>query len=98
MSYSVIWSDEAKANYKLILEYLNTKWTQREVINFAKRTEEVVALIKIDPYLHKPSAKGKAIRHCVLVKQVSLFYRIEQNTVYLITFWDNRQNPNRLKY
>jgi plasmid stabilization system protein ParE len=98
MIYSVIWSDEAKTNYKLILEYLNTKWTQREVINFAKRTEEVVVLIQTDPYLHKPSAKGKAIRHCVLVKQISLFYRVEQNTIYLITFWDNRQNPNRLKY
>jgi plasmid stabilization system protein ParE len=98
MSYFVIWSDEAKANYKLILEYLNTKWTQREVINFAKRTEEAVVIIQTDPYLHKSSTKGKAIRHCVLVKQVSLFYRIEQNTFYLITFWDNRQNPNRLKY
>jgi hypothetical protein len=37
------------------------------------------------------------IHRCVVVKQVSLFYRIKSSHIELLLFWDNRQNPSKLK-
>jgi|GEM_PF-2342542 len=31
------------------------------------------------------------------VKQVSLYYRLKGQTIELLTFWDNRQDPSSLK-
>ena len=37
------------------------------------------------------------VRSVLIVKQITLFYRIKINTVELIRFWNNHQNPKRLK-
>lgn len=28
-----------------------------------------------------------------IVSQITLFYKIQDNTIYLLRFWNNRQNP-----
>jgi hypothetical protein len=43
-----------------------------------------------------PYSKEGGIHKCVLVKQVSLFYRIKANNVELLVFWDTRQDPAKL--
>lgn len=37
--------------------------------------------------------KEKQIRGFVITKHNTLFYRIEEDKIILITFFDNRQNP-----
>jgi len=34
---------------------------------------------------------------CVVLKQVSLFYRVKTNSIELLVFWDNRQEPSKLR-
>ncbi|MDB4904016.1 MAG: plasmid stabilization protein [Mucilaginibacter sp.] len=93
--YSVIWSPTSRLTYYHILEYLIENWTFRELEAFIDRTEEVINHICNNPMLYPYSNESDSYR-CVLVKQVSLFYRIKVNTVELLVFWDNRQDPAKL--
>lgn len=34
MAYEIRWSPDAKLDYFAILEYLSSRWTEKEVINF----------------------------------------------------------------
>jgi plasmid stabilization system protein ParE len=54
-------------------------------------------LIKENPQIFPKSGHSKEIRHSVISKQVSLYYRIEDQSIHVVSVFDNRQNPNRLK-
>jgi plasmid stabilization system protein ParE len=95
MSYPVVWSPRARMTYYKILDYLDQEWTFREIENFIDRTEEALSHISRNPLLYQYSEGNNAYR-CVLVKQVSLFYRIKSDQVQLLVFWDNRQDPSKL--
>jgi plasmid stabilization system protein ParE len=94
-SYSVIWSPTARLTYYQTLEYLDENWTEKELAAFINRTEEVISHICENPLLY-PYSKESDTHKCVVVKQVSLFYRIKTTDIELLVFWDNRQDPARL--
>lgn len=95
VSYSITWSPTAKLTYYQILEYLEERWTIKELEAFISRTEEVINRISNNPLLY-PCSEEAGIHKCVVVKQVSLFYRIEAASAELLVFWDNRQDPAKL--
>jgi plasmid stabilization system protein ParE len=47
--------------------------------------------------MYEASSKRKAIRRCVINKQVSLYYRMGKEEIEVITIQDNRSNPRKLK-
>lgn len=98
MAKQISWSPDAKRDYLLILDYLNAHWSQREVLNFIDRTEEILHLIADNPLLFVSSEKKPGVHRCVIVSQVSLFYRIQHETIELLRFWDNRMDPTKLEY
>ncbi|MFZ5973412.1 MAG: type II toxin-antitoxin system RelE/ParE family toxin [Bacteroidota bacterium] len=91
----VVWSPRARITFFRILDYLAENWTNKEVENFNERTENLVELIKKSPRLF-PYSKEHDVYRCVLVRQVSLFYRIRNERIELLVFWDNRQDPAKL--
>jgi plasmid stabilization system protein ParE len=95
MPYKIVWTTEANQTYLQVLEYLQEKWTEKEVNNFITRTETVLFHISQNPLQYSYS-KRYDVHKCVVRKQVSLYYNIKQDTVELISFWDNRQDPERL--
>ena len=99
MVYEIIWSPMAKTSYFSILEYLEKNWTTKEIYTFVQRTEEILEVIKTKPSLFQYS-KISDTHRCVLVKQVSLFYRVRSSAglIELLVFWDNRQNPEKLVF
>lgn len=94
--YKIIWSDEALKNLKLIINYLDNNWTERELKQFAQRLDKRLALIELNPYLFPIINHSIKIRKSILSKQTSIFYQIVETNVRLITLFDNRQNPKRL--
>lgn len=94
-SYLIIWSPTAKFTYYEILEYLDENWTIKEVEAFIERTEEVLSHICDNPLLYPYSTENDTHK-CVMVKQISLFYRVKTNVIELLVFWDNRQNPAKI--
>jgi plasmid stabilization system protein ParE len=98
MGLPIFWSPGAKNDYIIILDYLNTNWGQREALNFITRTESTLQLISANPRLFVSSTKKPGIHRCVLNRQISLFYRINNQNIELLRFWDNRMDPEKLMY
>jgi hypothetical protein len=67
----------------------------KELKSFITRTEKVIEHISANPLIY-PYSKTSDTYKSVVVEQVSLFYRIKQNEIELLTFWDNRRNPANL--
>lgn len=94
---TIIWAPRARFTYAQILEYLEEKWTPKEIDAFISRTEEVIDHICKNPLLF-PYSKESDTHKCVVVKQVSLFYRTKADAIELLIFWDNRQDPAKISF
>jgi len=95
-TYKLIWSDEALNNLKGIVDYLENRWTKREIKKFALLLEKQLKLIEENPFLFAESNKSNGLRKSVLSRQTTIYYRIIDYEIRIITLFDNRQNPNRL--
>jgi len=95
--YDIEWSDEALSNLAQIVHYLESNWTEREIENFFLRLENVLELISKNPKLFSITHKRKNVRRCILGKQTSIYYKFESDKIFLVTLWDNRQDPKKLK-
>lgn len=75
------------------------QWPEKEVAKFVDRTDEIVANFLQEPYLFKAYEDDPRIRHGILHKNITLFYRVLENEqiIELLFFWDNRQDPAGLK-
>ena len=95
----IIWSAKARITFFKVLDYLEKNWSQREIIQFYNRTEIVLRTIKLNPEIFPISQKYKQTRKALIDKNNSFFYKVdsENNKIYLLTFFDNRQNPKHLK-
>lgn len=94
----VIWSAKAKIAYYKVLDYLDVNWTKREIIQFSRRTEMVIQALKKNPEMFPASLIHDKIRKAFIDKNNSFFYQVDKqnNKIYLLTFFDNRQNPAKL--
>jgi hypothetical protein len=82
------------------IAYLEEHWTEKEIFNFTARANEYLDSLQSQPLMFRKSTRLKQTHIGVIIKQVSLVYRVKHrsNTIELVAFIDNRQNPKRQKY
>ncbi len=97
MVFNIVFSERASDELTSTLEYIENEWSLRISNEFTKIFNEKINHIKSNPYLYPPFKNKKQVRRCVVNKQTSLFYRIENEDVQIITLFDNRKNPKKLK-
>lgn len=95
MPYQIYWTDAAKKSYEEVIEYLESKWSKREVNQLISRTDLVLRFVAHNPRMY-PEINPSLFR-CVLSRHNSLFYKIEKTTVIILACWDNRKDPKDLK-
>jgi plasmid stabilization system protein ParE len=96
-TYKLIWSEEALNNLKGIIDYLESKWTEREIRKFAQLLDKQLNLIHENPFLFAVSDKSHGLRKSVLTRQITIYYQIINYEIRIITLFDNRQYPKKLK-
>lgn len=75
-TYKIIWSDEALNNLKGILDYLESRWTKRELRQFAQLLEKHLHTVEHNPFLFAESGESNGMRKSVMTKQTTIYYRI----------------------
>jgi plasmid stabilization system protein ParE len=95
--YKLVWSERALEDLKAILTYLAEKWTEKEIRNFATRLDKRLHLIATNPRLFPMTTKRKSVRKSVLTRHTVIYYKSEGHLVTIITLFDPRQKPSRLK-
>jgi plasmid stabilization system protein ParE len=97
MALEIIWSEEADDNLATILNYLLKHWTEKELKTFAKKLDDKINLISKYPLSSKQSHRLQGTRECIITKHNTLFYVVDNTSIYIVSVWDNRQNPDKLK-
>ena len=96
-TYKIFWTDEALTNLADIIDYLEHRWTEREIKNFAKLLNQQINLIQTNPELFPTSSTSNRLRKSVLSKQITIYYRLDNDEIRIVSLFDNRQNPKRLR-
>lgn len=99
MGIEIVWTKKAVQTFSKRIAYLEEHWTEKEIFNFTARVNEYLETLQTQPLMFRKSARIKHTHIGVIIKQVSLVYRIKpkSKTIELITFIDNRQNPKKNK-
>jgi len=92
----IVWSRRAKDERREILEY----WHQRNKSKvYSKKLFRLFQLavyqIRENPTMGK-STSLKSIR-MYIIKDYLMFYEILESRILILTIWDSRQNPVKLK-
>lgn len=93
--FEVIWSPEAMDDYLSNIEYLEARWTEREARKFIEITEWTLNLVSRSPEMFRLAEDD--VRMVPIVPQITMFYRVSANAVHVLRFWNNYQNPERLR-
>jgi plasmid stabilization system protein ParE len=95
--YKLFWSDKALSDLQNIITYLSEKWTDKEIRNFARKLDKRLELISFNPKLFPKTLKKKNIRRSVLTKQTVIYYETRDDVVTIVTLFDPRQHPKKLR-
>ncbi|PPL01311.1 type II toxin-antitoxin system RelE/ParE family toxin [Parapedobacter indicus] len=93
----LIWTEDAMNDYHHNIDFLLERWTTRIAQEFIEQVEDILELIAIFPEMY-PLSNYKSVRKVVIRKQISLFYKIDGENILLLRFWNNYQNPRKLKF
>ncbi len=91
----IIWSDEAIHDYHQNINYLISQWSEDSASTFMDEVETTLELIQFTPEI-VPSSDYKSIRRAVIRKQITLYYMIKEESIYLVRFWNTYQNPDSI--
>ncbi|WP_092437785.1 type II toxin-antitoxin system RelE/ParE family toxin [Williamwhitmania taraxaci] len=81
-----------------MIEYLLGEWGENVTKAFVKRTFEFLDLLIDFPEIGSVENEDRQIRGFVLIKQLTIFYKIKGDTIVFLNFYDNRQSPKRRHY
>jgi plasmid stabilization system protein ParE len=97
MALKIQWTRRAEKSFDKIVEYLKEEWSETSAKKFVRKTDKLLGQITENPEMC-PSIEGKEeVRKGAITTQTSVFYSIMDDYIRLITFWDNRRDPNKLK-
>jgi plasmid stabilization system protein ParE len=95
--YKLLWSERSLNDLKTIIDYLLENWTEKEVRNFARVLNKRLEMIVVNPRLFPVTRKRKNIRKSFLTKHAVIYYQTVGSVVSIVSVFDPRQNPKKLK-
>ena len=82
---------------ELLLNYLEEEWSIKSRDKFLKKLDTTIKIIKQNPLIFPKSKTHNNLHKCVITKQATILYQIKSETIYIVTIFDNRQNPLKTK-
>ena len=95
--YKIKWTVHALNELKETFYYLEINWTKKELTKLGIEIEKVLKLISSNPELFPKIPKRKNVRRIVVTKHNTLYYRINNKTIEILSFFSNRKNPGKLE-
>lgn len=97
MSRKIKLSRRSLHKLEKLLEYLEKEWSAKVKEDFIEKFDKAVKIIQNNPLTFQKSEIVKGLHMCIISKQTTLYYRFDDKRVYIVTLFDNRQNPKRMK-
>ncbi len=93
----IIVSKLAFSKVRQIADYIAAKFSVNDRNNFLNKFEKNALLIQQNPELFPKSEFNKTRYKCVLSKYTTIYYQYNSKTVKIVSVFDTRQNPKKIK-
>ncbi len=90
------WTFASKNDYWKNIEYLENRWSEKEVLNFIEEVDYSLNLLAKANVIFTKSDYTNVYK-MVIIKQITIYYSIENETIYLLRFWNNYQDLSNFK-
>lgn len=90
--YDIAITEEAEADLDAIIRFIQSQWSEQIKTNFLAAVSDKMRLLTTTPYLYKASATEPTLRACLVNRQVTMYYRVNENNrrIEVLSFKDNR--------
>lgn len=92
----LIWTAIAKESYIQIVNFILQKWPVDIVLKLDAEIETLLDKLKANKHLCPVSIMEPATRKCVINKHTSMLYEVQENSVVILLFLDNRSDHGNL--
>jgi len=97
MAKEVILTPIALSDFDSVVDYLTYKWGLKVTNDFIERFEKVYLILSEDPGRFPFFDKPKQIQKCLLTKHNILLFQERDQIITILTVFDTRQDPEKLK-
>lgn len=87
---------EANKNLSNVIKYLDENWTKREIEKFLKKLNKHISIIQSQPDSF-PKTNNFNVRRSVVSKQITLYYSFSQETLNIVSLFDNYEYNGSLE-
>lgn len=94
--YKILWTEHALSELKSTIEYLENNFSDKQIEKLVQKIESTVKLISYNPHLFSKSEK-MGIYKVTILKFNTMYYRIQSDSIEILSFFSNRQNPTKRK-
>jgi plasmid stabilization system protein ParE len=98
MALRIFWTKRADKKFDNILDYLSAEWGDTVTSAFVKKVYDFLDILVEFPDIGSLENPEREIRGFVIVKQITIFYKVSGNKIILLNFFDNRQGSKKKKY
>lgn len=92
MDLEELWTREAQITFAENVDFLQRRWTHKEIEAFVDKTEQLLKLLKKNPELGQFDEKWQ-VHKFLVVPQIYLFYIVHDKKLVLLYFWNNFHKP-----
>jgi plasmid stabilization system protein ParE len=92
--YKILWTDHALSELEKTFEYLENNFSNKELEKLSQKIESTVYLISQNPGLFSKS-DVQGVYRVTILKFNTLYYRIQDESIEILSFFSNRQNPQK---
>ncbi len=95
MEFQLVWTKRAIDGYSNIVNYLEEEWTDREVRNFVKQSEDFFEILCHYPEIFQKTSNHKNVYRGPMNKLTIITYRIKprKNQIEIINIRGAKQKP-----
>jgi plasmid stabilization system protein ParE len=86
-------TSRAEKNFDSIVDYIKQKWGEKTAKEFIQKVDEIFKLLKNYPLMGQ--VENNDIRGFQLTRQTRILYRIRDNKIIILSFFDGRQDPKK---
>jgi plasmid stabilization system protein ParE len=93
MSVTVYYTPRSKETLISVFKFICQNFGEKSGDKFVEKAGKIIKLVSEQPFMYKASAIDERVRIALITKQSSLFYHVHGESIRLLFFWDNRQEP-----
>lgn len=93
---SIKWSSNALIELNSTYSYLKQNFTPKEINKLSIKIESTLQLISRNPLIFPSSQKYPEIRRAVIMKYNTLYYKVNLETIQIISFYPNRKSRSNV--